>query len=100
MDTQFKDIEQAFNDLKKKFQAGEISRQEFVEEMKKLRLKDGQGRFWMIGAQSGITGTVEDGQIIWGTPSRPMAFMKRQVVAVAWLTKNFVRISQALKIKE
>ncbi|MCX6578340.1 MAG: zinc ribbon domain-containing protein [Candidatus Aminicenantes bacterium] len=53
MDTQFKDIEQAFNDLKKKFQAGEISRQEFVEEMKKLRLKDGQGRFWMIGAQSG-----------------------------------------------
>ncbi len=53
MDIQFKGIEQAFNDLKKKFQAGEISRQEFVEEMKKLRLKDGQGRFWMIGAQSG-----------------------------------------------
>jgi hypothetical protein len=53
MDTQFKDIEQAFNDLKKKFQAGEISRQEFVEAMKKLRLKDEQGRFWMIGAQSG-----------------------------------------------
>jgi hypothetical protein len=53
MDTQFKNIEQAFNDLKKKFQAGEISRQEFVEEMKKLRLKDEQGRFWMIGAQSG-----------------------------------------------
>jgi ribosomal protein L40E len=53
MDTQFKDIEQAFADLKKKFQAGEISRQEFIEEMKKLRLKDDQGRFWMIGAQSG-----------------------------------------------
>jgi hypothetical protein len=53
MDTQFRDIEHAFSDLKKKFQAGEISRQEFVEAMKKLRLKDGQGRFWMIGAQSG-----------------------------------------------
>ena len=53
MDTQFRDIEEAFSDLKRKFQAGEISRQEFVETMKKLRLKDDQGRFWMIGAQSG-----------------------------------------------
>lgn len=53
MNTPFKDIELAFGDLKRKFQAGEISRQEFIEEMKKLRLKDEQGRFWMIGAQSG-----------------------------------------------
>lgn len=53
MDTQFKDIEQAFSDLKKKFQGGDISRQQFIEEMKKLRLKDDQGHFWMIGAQTG-----------------------------------------------
>jgi len=53
MNTQFRDIEQAFNELKKKFQGGEVSRQQFIEEMKKLRLKDEQGRFWMIGAQTG-----------------------------------------------
>jgi hypothetical protein len=42
-----------FEELKKRFQAGDLSRQQFIDEMKKLRLKDGQGRYWMIGAQTG-----------------------------------------------
>jgi len=53
MDLTFKSVEETFNGLKAKFQAGGISRQEFIDEMKKLRLKDESGRFWMIGAQSG-----------------------------------------------
>jgi ribosomal protein L40E len=53
MNSQFKAVIEVFTGLKRKFQSGEISRQEFVDEMKKLRLKDEQGRFWMIGAQSG-----------------------------------------------
>jgi hypothetical protein len=53
MEMTFQSVQDAFDSLKKRFQAGEISRQEFIDEMKKLRLKDDQGRFWMIGAQSG-----------------------------------------------
>jgi hypothetical protein len=53
MENSFREIAEIFRTLKEKFQKGEISRQEFIDEMKKLRIKDDQGRFWMIGAQSG-----------------------------------------------
>jgi hypothetical protein len=53
MENTFSGVIEAFNTLKTKFQAGDISRQEFIDEMKKLRIKDDQGRFWMIGAQTG-----------------------------------------------
>jgi ribosomal protein L40E len=53
MENTFNDVIEAFSTLKAKFQAGEISRQEFIDEMKKLRIRDDQGRFWMIGAQTG-----------------------------------------------
>lgn len=49
----FQEVVETFSGLKAKFQAGEISRQQFIDEMKKLRLKDDQGRYWMIGAQTG-----------------------------------------------
>ena len=53
MERPFAQINEAFDALKARFQAGEIPRQEFIDEMKKLRIRDGQGRFWMIGAQTG-----------------------------------------------
>ncbi len=53
MDSSFDSVIEAFNNLKARFQAGEISRQQFIDEMKKLRIKDDQGHFWMIGAQTG-----------------------------------------------
>ncbi|MFP4082108.1 MAG: double zinc ribbon domain-containing protein [Candidatus Aminicenantes bacterium] len=53
MEKQFKDVEQEFGFLKNEFRQGRISRREFIERLKKLRMKDSQGRFWMIGAQSG-----------------------------------------------
>jgi hypothetical protein len=49
----FKEAASLFEELKNRFQAGELSRQQFVDEMKKLRLKDSQGHYWMIGAQTG-----------------------------------------------
>lgn len=49
----FQEAVSAFEDMKKRFQAGDLSRQQFIDEMKKLRLKDAQGRYWMIGAQTG-----------------------------------------------
>jgi len=54
MNHNFKGVEEAFRDLKRRFDNKEISRREFLERLKKLRLRDEQGRFWMIGAQSGL----------------------------------------------
>lgn len=53
MDKTFKDLEEEFAELRRKFRRKEIKRQEFIDQLGKLRLKDGEGRFWMIGAQSG-----------------------------------------------
>ena len=53
MKEEFKDVELRFEELKKKFHEGKISRTEFIERLKKLRLKDEEGRFWMVGAKSG-----------------------------------------------
>jgi hypothetical protein len=53
MDKSFSQVNEAFEALKMKFQAGELSRQAFIDEMKKLRIRDDEGRFWMIGAQTG-----------------------------------------------
>jgi len=53
MEKKFKDVEQKFSQLKRDFRLARITRQEFIERLKKLRLKDQQGRFWMIGAKSG-----------------------------------------------
>lgn len=52
-DLSFDEVQASFDALKKKLQDGEISRQSFIEEIKKLRLKDEQGRFWTIGIQTG-----------------------------------------------
>jgi hypothetical protein len=49
----FRETEKAFQSLRREFRAKAISRREFIDRLKKLRLRDSQGRFWMIGAQSG-----------------------------------------------
>ncbi|HNX91671.1 MAG TPA: UDP-3-O-(3-hydroxymyristoyl)glucosamine N-acyltransferase [Candidatus Omnitrophota bacterium] len=54
----------------------------------------------MIGAQSGILRFIEPGDVVWGTPARPLSQVKRQMAVLAWMTKNFKTISKALKIKE
>ncbi|HUU37361.1 MAG TPA: zinc ribbon domain-containing protein [Candidatus Desulfaltia sp.] len=53
MSNSFGEVETAFLTLRRKFRSNEISRREFIDQLKKLRLRDSQGRFWMIGAQSG-----------------------------------------------
>jgi hypothetical protein len=54
MDDKFKDVEAIFDRMKKKFRNSEISQREFVDGLKQLRFKDEEGRFWMIGTQSGL----------------------------------------------
>ena len=53
MEKRIKEVEKAFVRLKGKFRRGKISRQKFVDGLKKLRFKDDEGRLWMIGARSG-----------------------------------------------
>jgi len=52
MQKEFKEVEEASGQLKRKFRLGKISRQEFIDSLDKLRLKDDYGRFWMIGVRS------------------------------------------------
>ncbi len=53
MSRAFREVENAFQVLRQRFRDREISRREFIDQLKKLRLRDDQGRFWMIGAQTG-----------------------------------------------
>lgn len=53
MGNKFKDIEKEFEQLRKKFRLQEISREEFIKGVEKLKLQDEKGQFWMIGAKSG-----------------------------------------------
>lgn len=53
MSKPFKEVEKEFNLLKKDFNTKKVSEQEYKNRLKKLRLKDEEGRSWTIGAQSG-----------------------------------------------
>ncbi|MGB8648850.1 MAG: tetratricopeptide repeat protein, partial [Anaerolineae bacterium] len=46
-------MESRFFELKGKLAVGQLAEDEFKREMEKLRFQDQQGRWWMIGAQSG-----------------------------------------------
>ncbi|MGB9300940.1 MAG: tetratricopeptide repeat protein [Anaerolineae bacterium] len=50
----FSDTERRFRELRKDLDAGEIDEQEFEVELRRLQVLDEQGRYWMIGAQSGL----------------------------------------------
>lgn len=53
MDDRFRDVEADFDRMTSRFRSGEISRREYIESLKHMRFKDEEGRFWMIGAQTG-----------------------------------------------
>jgi len=53
MDKQFVDIEREFNILTRKFRQKRISEREYKDKLKKLRLKDTDGKCWTIGARTG-----------------------------------------------
>ncbi|MFC2157959.1 hypothetical protein ACFLT9_09000 [Acidobacteriota bacterium] len=53
MQKEFEDIKQEFEGLKRKFKQKSISEKEFKSRLKRLQLKDPDGRCWTIGAQTG-----------------------------------------------
>jgi len=52
-DNRFKKVEERFEELKLSLKQGKISRQEFIDSLRQLRFRDDEGKFWMVGAQSG-----------------------------------------------
>lgn len=53
VDSRFRAVENNFARLKRQFLTGELSREQFAQALRELRLLDDQGRCWMIGAQTG-----------------------------------------------
>ncbi len=53
MREKFEEVENQFQELKKKFKQKKISEREFRYRLKKLRLNDPNGKCWTIGARSG-----------------------------------------------
>jgi len=49
----FRDVEAAFEALRGRLRRGEITSKDYLADLKQLRFRDDQGRFWMIGVQSG-----------------------------------------------
>lgn len=52
-DIDFESTEREFRKLRRKFQDGRIDEDTFRKEIKKLQVRDEQGRYWTIGVQTG-----------------------------------------------
>lgn len=79
MADQFREAEATFGLLRKKFKEKRISQQEFADSLKQLRIKDEEGRFWVIGAQSGKWYAFENGEWI---EAKPPSQMERKAICI------------------
>jgi tetratricopeptide (TPR) repeat protein len=66
-------MESRFFELKGKLVVGQLTEDEFKREMEKLRFQDSQGRWWMIGAQSGRWYYYDGTRWLLGQPPEPLA---------------------------
>lgn len=60
-----------FFELKGKLAVGQLQEEDFKRELEKLRFQDGQGRWWMIGAQSGRWYYYDGARWLLGDPPEP-----------------------------
>jgi hypothetical protein len=79
MTDRFKEVEEKFGRLKLEFNEKQISQREFIDSLKELRVKDGEGRFWMIGARTGKWYFYDGNE--W-TPAQPPSFEERKVICI------------------
>ena len=80
MADQFREAEATFSLLREKFEQKRISPQEFADSLKQLRIKDDEGRFWVIGAQSGKWYAFENGE--W-TEAKPPSQLEKKAICIA-----------------
>jgi len=76
----FREAEATFGRLRERFLDKKISSQEFSDSLKQLRIKDESGRFWVIGAQSGLWYVYEHGQWI---EAKPPSQLERKAICIA-----------------
>lgn len=75
----FKDVEDKLQGLKDRLRRREISQTEFVEDLKKLRLTDSEGRFWTIGIKTGKWYFYDGAKWI---ESQPPALQDRKAICI------------------
>jgi hypothetical protein len=80
MADQFREAEATFSLLREKFKEKRISPQEFADSLKQLRIKDDEGRFWVIGAQSGKWYAFENGEWI---EAKPPSQLEKKAICIA-----------------
>ncbi len=80
MADQFRDAEATFSLLREKFKDKRISPEEFADSLKQLRIKDEEGRFWVIGAQSGKWYAFENGEWV---EAKPPSQMEKKAICIA-----------------
>jgi hypothetical protein len=79
MGDQFREAEATFSHLREKFDQQKISPQEFSDSLKQLRIKDDEGRFWVIGAQSGKWYAFENGEWV---EAKPPSQMEKKAICI------------------
>ena len=80
MADQFREVEAAFALLREKYQAQKITPQEFADSLRQLRIKDDEGRFWVIGAESGKWYAYENGEWL---ERKPPSLMEKKAICIA-----------------
>jgi hypothetical protein len=80
MADQFREAEATFSILRDKFKDKKISQKEFSDSLKQLRIKDDEGRFWVIGAQSGNWYAFENGEWV---EAKPPSQMEKKAICIA-----------------
>ena len=76
----FREAEATFNELRARFHERKISSQEFADSLKQLRIKDDEGRFWVIGAQSGKWYAFENGEWV---EAKPPSQLEKKAICIA-----------------
>ncbi len=80
MADQFREVEETFALLRRKYHDNRISQREYIDSLKQLRIKDEDGRFWMIGAQSGRWYCYDGGG--W-TEAKPPSQLERKAICIS-----------------
>jgi hypothetical protein len=80
MADQFREAEATFSLLRERFKDKRISPQEFADSLKQLRIKDEDGRFWVIGAQSGKWYAFESGEWV---EAKPPSQLEKKAICIA-----------------
>jgi hypothetical protein len=76
----FREAEASFSRLLARFQEQKITPQEFSDSLKRLRIKDDEGRFWVIGARSGKWYAYENGDWV---EAKPPSQKEKKAICIA-----------------